>query len=255
MNRLLNVAESLAAVAVVVFLQPATQPAATPEQILAGQKVFAAQCGFCHGRDAMGGETGPNLTRSTMMRDDPSGDQVRELLRAGRVDKGMPAFRLSDADVTAILAFIREQRSKADSPGARRSVDPADLASGNSERGRQFFNGAAGCATCHSPTGDFAGIATRLQGLELLQRMLYPAKSHVATVTVTPRSGEPVSGKLAHRDEFTIALTDASDRYRSWRTADVTFTVNNPLDAHVEQLGKYTDDDIHDVLAYLQTLR
>ena len=76
-----------------------------------------------------------------------------------------------------------------------------------------------------------------------------------ATVTVTLPSGETVAGALAYRDEFTIALTDSSGWYRSWPTRQVKFSVNNPLDAHVEQLGKYTDDDMHDVLAYLQTLR
>ena len=257
-NRLQTVPESLAAVLILgatVLAQPAGQQAATPEQLQAGQRVFSAQCGFCHGRDAMGGETGPNLTRSTLVRDDATGDRMRSLLRDGRVDKGMPAFRLSDADVTAMIAFVRDQRSKSESPGARRTVDPSDLQTGNAERGRAYFNGAGRCATCHSPTGDLAGVANRLQGLELLQRMLYPSKNRAATVSVTLRAGDTVSGTLAHRDEFTIALTDASGRYRSWRTRDVTFTVNNPLDAHVGQLGKYTDDDMHDVLAYLQTLR
>ena len=111
------------------------------------------------------------------------------------------------------------------------------------------------CAACHSPTGDLARVATRLQGLELLQRMLYPSKSKAATVKVTLRSGETISGALSYHDEFVVALTDASGRYRSWQARDVTFTVDNPLDAHVEQLAKYTDDDMHDVLAYLQTLR
>ena len=64
-----------------------------------------------------------------------------------------------------------------------------------------------------------------------------------------------VAGSLAYRDEFTIALTDASGRYRSWRTSDVTFAIDNPLEAHVEQLARYTDDDMHNLLAYLQTLR
>jgi cytochrome c oxidase cbb3-type subunit 3 len=91
--------------------------------------------------------------------------------------------------------------------------------------------------------------------LELLQRMLYPSKARRATATVTLPSGETVGGALAYRDEFTVALTDASGRYRSWSTRHVTFTVNDPLDAHAEQLGKYTDDDMHNVLAYLQTLR
>jgi cytochrome c oxidase cbb3-type subunit 3 len=252
-NRLQNLTESLA---VVLLLYPGGQPPpATPDQLQAGQRVFGAQCGFCHGRDAMGGETGPNLTRSAMVRDDPSGDRVRSLLREGRVDKGMPAFRLSDADVAAIIAFIRNQGSKAASPGARRSVDVADLQSGDAGRGRDYFNGPGRCATCHSPTGDLAGVAKRLQGLELLQRMLYPSKSRAATVRVTLRTGETVAGALAYRDEFTIALTDAAGRYRSWLARDVTFTVNNPLDAHVEQLARYTDDEMHDVLAYLQTLR
>ncbi|HJZ78410.1 MAG TPA: c-type cytochrome [Vicinamibacterales bacterium] len=253
-NRLQNLTESLA---VVLLLSPVGQAPspATPEQLQAGQRVFAAQCGFCHGRDAMGGETGPNLTRSAMVRDDPSGDRVRALLREGRTDKGMPAFRLSDADVTAIIAFIRSQGAKAASPGARRSVDAADLRTGDAGRGRDYFNGTGRCATCHSPTGDLAGVAKRLQGLELLQRMLYPSKSRAATVSVTLRSGETVKGTLAYRDEFTIALTDATGRYRSWRPQDVTFTVNNPLDAHAEQLARYTDDDVHDVLAYLQTLK
>src|SRR5262245_38140542 len=104
-NWLQNVTESLA---VVLLLAGGQQPA-PPDQLQAGQRLFAAQCGFCHGRDAMGGETGPNLTRSTLLRDDPSGDRIKSLLREGRVDKGMPAFRLTDADVAAVAAFIRDQ--------------------------------------------------------------------------------------------------------------------------------------------------
>ena len=203
----------------------------------------------------MGGETGPNLTRSAIVADDVGGDKIGPVIRDGRADKGMPPFRLSDADLAAIVAFIHDQKIKSESPGARRSVNAADLQTGNADAGRQYFNGAGRCATCHSPTGDLAGVAKRLQGLELLQRMLYPSNGRGATVTVTLPSGENIAGALAYRDEFTIALTDASGRYRSWPTRQVTFVVNNPVEAHAEQLGKYTDDDMHNVLAYLQTLR
>jgi cytochrome c oxidase cbb3-type subunit 3 len=75
------------------------------------------------------------------------------------------------------------------------------------------------------------------------------------TATVTLASGQTVSGKLAYQDEFTIGLIDPSGWYRSWPATEVKFTVTNPLEAHVEQLGKYTDEDIHNVLAYLETLR
>jgi cytochrome c oxidase cbb3-type subunit 3 len=233
------------------------------EQIATGRTRFAAQCGFCHGRDAGGGDTGPDLTRSGLVASDVRGDQIAPLLRSGRPDKGMPAFTLPDADVTAIVAFVHDQKTQADNAvGGRRTVDAADLQTGNAAAGKRYFDGA--CARCHAAAGDLSGVATRLPPLTLLQRMLYPAAiagrggdpSRVPQrVTVTLRSGQQVTGALAYRDEFTIALIDASGWQRSWPTAGVTVAVDDPLQAHVEQLAKYTDADMHDVLAYLQTLK
>jgi mono/diheme cytochrome c family protein len=236
----------------------ATPQSYPPEQVRAGQPTFSAQCGFCHGRDTMGGETGPDLTRSALVAADVRGDKIAPLVRNGRVDKGMPGFSLNDADMAAVVAFIHDAKAKAESlTGGRRAVDLADLQTGNAEAGRTYFNGA--CSKCHAPTGDLKGVAGRLQGLPLLQRMLYPAPAAGAAsrakVMVTRSSGETVAGALAYRDEFTIALTDASGAYRSFSTNQVKFTVDDPLQAHVEQLGKYTDADMHNVLAYLQTLR
>jgi cytochrome c oxidase cbb3-type subunit 3 len=242
---------------------PTVTPQSYPrEQVQTGQPLFSARCGFCHGRDAAGGETGPDLTRSTLVAEDVRGDKLIPVIRDGRVDKGMPGFSLGAGELAALVAFIHDQKTRAESQeGSRRAVDDIDLQTGNAEAGRQYFNGAGGCARCHSPGGDLAGIAGRLQGLTLLQRMLYPSGGRggspvsPATATVTTRAGETVTGKLAYRDEFTIALTDASGWYRSWPANQVKVTVNNPLDAHSDQLGKYTDEDMHNVLAYLQTLR
>jgi uncharacterized protein len=238
-------------------------PTATPqaysvEEVSAGRPMFAAQCGFCHGRDAMGGENGPDLTRSALVADDVRGDKLAPVIRNGRTDKGMPGFPLSEGDMAAIVAFIHDTKDNAASlTGGRRAVDVADVLTGNVEDGRRYFDRA--CTQCHSPGGDFAGLAKRLEGLPLLQRMLYPAptaeKPSRAKVVVTRPSGDTVSGTLAYRDEFLIALTDASGAYRSFPAHAVKFTVNDPLQAHIEQLGKYTDKDMHDVLAYLHTLR
>jgi cytochrome c oxidase cbb3-type subunit 3 len=231
-------------------------------QIEAGRTRFASQCGFCHGRDAAGGAGGSDLTRSALVAEDVRGDRLGPIIRAGRPAQGMPAFALADADLAAIVAFIHDQKRQADTAsGGRRSVDAADLQSGDAAAGKRYFDAA--CTRCHSATGDLAGVAARRQGLTLLQRMLYPGQggrggdpSRVPqTVSVTLRSGQVVTGRLAYRDEFTIALTDADGWYRSWPAAQVTFAVDDPLEAHVAQLGKYTDDDMHDVLAYLQTLR
>jgi cytochrome c oxidase cbb3-type subunit III len=241
---------------------PATPQTYTREQVDAGRTQFAAQCGFCHGRDAAGGAGGTDLTRSALVGEDVRGDKIGPLVRSGRPDKGMPAFTLSAADLTAIVAFIHDQREQAAAAtGGRRAVDLADLQTGNAEAGRRYFDTA--CARCHSATGDLKGVATRYVGLPLLQRMLYPGSGgrgagpapKPPTVRVTLRDGQVIGGTLAYRDEFTISLTDANGWRRSWPASQVTYTVDDRLQAHAEQLGKYTDGDMHDVLAYLQTLK
>jgi cytochrome c oxidase cbb3-type subunit 3 len=237
------------------------QPSPSPE-VQAGRTLFAAQCAFCHGRDAAGGETGPDLTSSELVEKDVGGNEIGPVIRSGRIDKGMPQFNLSDTDLAAIVAFVHDAKARADAkPGRRRSVQAEDLQTGDAEEGKRYFNGVGGCSKCHSPTGDLAGVANRHRGLALLERMLYPRPRRggpadsPATVAVILPSGEKVSGKLAYQDEFVIGLIDSSGWHRSWFKSEVKFSVNNPLEAHSQQLGKYTDEEMHDVLAYLQTLR
>jgi cytochrome c oxidase cbb3-type subunit III len=251
---------------------PASKPppaAKTPqsypvEQVRAGETRFASRCGFCHGRDAAGGESGPDLTRSTVVAGDVRGSRIGPIVREGRPDKGMPPIALTDADLAAIVAFIHDARRKAASEsGGRRSVDVADLQTGNIEAGKAYFNGAGGCAACHAVTGEFGRIGARYQGLALLQRMLYPGSGRDAgppparpTATVTTRSGEVVTGSVAYRDEFSISLTDADGWVRSLPLGEVTTSGgDDPLVAHVKQLSHYTDAAMHDVFAYLQSLR
>jgi cytochrome c oxidase cbb3-type subunit 3 len=149
---------------------PQSYPA---EQVRAGQTRFASQCGLCHGRDGRGGETGPDLARSTLVAEDNRGDKIGPLVRAGRQEKGMPGFDLNNTDLAAIVAFIHDTKNKAGTlGGGRRSVDVSDLQTGNLQEGQKYFS--ANCSKCHSATGDLAGVATRFQGLPLLQRMLYP---------------------------------------------------------------------------------
>jgi len=241
----------------------ATPQSYPPELVQAGQTMFGSRCGFCHGRDAQGGESGPDLTRSALVAEDVRGDRLAPMLRAGRPEKGMPAFPLTDPETAAVVAFIHDTKDKADATGGgRRTVDPEDLKTGNVEAGRRYFNGAGGCVTCHRIEGNFATVGSRYEGLALLQRMLYPGsgggteKSPTPpTFTVTTRSGQSVTGKLSYRDEFTISLTDADGWTRSWALDAVKVTGDDPLRAHSEQLPKYTDDDMHNVLAFLQTLR
>ena len=238
-------------------LAPQTYPI---EQVQAGELQFTSQCGFCHGRDAAGGETGPDLTRSELVAEDLRGDKIGSVIRKGRPERGMPAFDLSEAEVRTIVAFLHDQKTKFETlGGGRRAVDAADLATGDAEAGRRYFNGAGGCSGCHSVTGDLAGIATRYQGLALLQRMLYPTAGRLAParpkVSVTLASGENIGGRLASEDEFTIVVQDPAGARKTFEKGAVKFKIDDPMSAHFDQLGKYTDSDMHNVYAYLDTLK
>ena len=231
----------------------------TAEQIQTGELRFGAQCGFCHGRDAAGGEIGPDLTRSEVVAQDVRGDKLGPLVRAGRVDAGMPAFPLNDAELTPIVAFLHRQMDEFSKlGGGRRSVQPADLATGNAADGRAYFNGAGGCSGCHSATGDLAGIARRYQGLALLQRMLYPSGRPAPAppkAIFTLASGQTVVAPLTAEDEFTVTVMDPLGAPQTYKRTAVKVKIENPMAAHFDQLGKYTDASMHNILAYLNTLK
>ena len=249
---------SVALLAGCAFVTAQTRPvntAAPSAAVERGKTLFGQNCAFCHGRTGFGGESGPNLMDSEVVTSDVRGNKIGPVVRNGRPDKGMPAFNLSPPEITALSAFLHAQKKKADAhPGGRRGVSVADLQTGNVAAGKEYFNGAGTCSSCHSPTGDLAGIATRYKGLELEKRMLYPRFAK-ATVTVTTPSGQSVSGELSYQDEFTIGLTDAAGWYQSWPANSIKYTIHAPAEAHAELLPKYTDDDVHNLMAYLQTLR
>ncbi len=227
----------------------------TPAQIESGGGLFLQNCAFCHGKDAGGGETGPDLTRSKLVEGDRNGEAIGAVVRNGRPEKGMPRFSLSDQDILNLVAFIHSQQDKAMSQsGNRKGVDEADLKTGNATLGKQYFEGAGGCTKCHSASGDLAGVATRYSGLKLEEQMLYPSDAK-ATVSVTTRAGQTLTGPLQYQDEFTIGMRDAAGIYHSWPTGTITYRVDRPADAHVTAMSRYTDDEIHNVLAYIQTLK
>jgi cytochrome c oxidase cbb3-type subunit 3 len=250
---------------------PGQSPAARPRprqaatesypaaEIQAGERRFGSQCGFCHGRDAAGGESGPDLTRSELVASDIRGDKIGPLVRAGRPDAGMPAFKLADAELTSIVAFIHTQAIKfASLSGGRRSVDAADLATGNAADGRAYFNGAGGCSGCHSPTGDLARIAMRYDALTLLERMLYPSGRPAPAppkATFTLPSGQTVTAPLVAEDEFSVIVLDPQGARQTYAKDAVKVKIDDPMSAHFTQLGKYTDAEIHNVHAYLETLK
>ncbi len=230
-----------------------------------GRKIFVPTCGFCHGNDAHG-KSGPDLVRSALVLHDNKGDTIGPVIHNGRAERGMPAFpSLASEQVADISTFLH---SRAADVSNRFAYKIGDLITGDPRNGAAFFKGAGHCDTCHSPTGDLAHIAAKYEPVELQRRMLYPVPNLIdvflgkavkppapTKVTVHLPSGQVVSGTLDHLDEFTVSLHDSSGWYRSFSREDVKAEIDDPRAAHEALLPKYTDDDMHNVLAYLETLK
>ena len=240
---------------------PPTQDAAAAEN---GQKTFQANCAFCHGATGKGGESGPDLLRSELVIDDEHGDKIGPVVHNGRLDKGMPKFPLSDAKIVEISAFLHDRIHAA---GQRGTYQILNIVTGDPQKGEAYFNGAGGCTGCHSLTGDLAHVGTKYQPVDLQQHVVMPRQGRGGrgvsrnpkqqpVVTVTDKSGEAVKGNLVHVDDFTVSLIDSTGQYRSYTRISKTIPhveITDPLQAHTDMLGKYTDADIHNLTAYLLT--
>src|ERR1700682_629938 len=219
-----------------------------------GRKQFEQSCGFCHGADATGAR-GPDLLRSPLVAHDVKGDQIGPVIHEGRPDKGMPAMALTEAQVLDIAAFLHARAAEAMHSARVPKVYAIEkLLTGNAEAGKTFFNGAGGCNKCHSPTGDLAGIAGKHSPIDLQAQMLYPGGKHTTAVVTLP-SGEQVKGSVEHADDFVIAVRDKTGWYRSFRRDRVKVELQDGLAGHRELLNTLRQADVHNVFAYLETLK
>lgn len=228
------------------------------DSIHRGQQQFKQSCAFCHGANGDGGAEGPSLIRSAILRHDSKGDLIGPVIRDGRPEKGMPRLGLAPGQIADVVAFLHGELKKLDktSPGkpSQEHYSLQLLLVGNAAEGETYFNGAGGCARCHSPTGDLAGLARKFSPVDLQTRMLYPT-GKLPSVTVTPKAGSVVRGTLVAMDGFHIEMHDAEGWYHSWPLTQVRVQVHDPLAAHKELLKTITDKEIHDLFAYLETLR
>lgn len=229
-----------------------------------GRKIFVPACGFCHGPDATG-KSAPDLVRSSVVLHDENGDQIGPVVLNGRPERGMPAFNYTPEQIEEIAAFLH---SRAEAASNRFSYTISGLLTGNAGAGKAFFFGEGKCSTCHSPTGDLEHIAARYEPVDLQRRLIYPAPTFMdymtgkksktpppAKVTVTLPSGTSETGNLEHIDEFKIVLKDASGQHRVIPREGTTVTIDDPLAAHQSLMAHITDQQMHDTLAYLETLK
>jgi cytochrome c oxidase cbb3-type subunit III len=258
---------------------PAQQrPPGDPELIARGKPLFVANCSACHGVDLRGGVTGgPNLLRSPVVLTDQKGEAILPIVRGARAERGMPPIPLPDADVEAVAEYIHSVLASARPQGAppESETPPPNALVGDANAGQAYF--AAKCSSCHSPTGDLAGIGTKVPEAKALQNFWVvgggiggggrgrggapggrgTSDRRTVTATVTLATGEKVQGRLARLDNFFVTLMLQDGSLRTFRREGnlPRVDVNDPLAAHKALPESLTDKDMHDVTAYLATLK
>lgn len=248
-----------------------------PAAVDRGGKLYATNCAGCHGAAARGGVLAPDLLRSLLVLDDEKGILIAPVLRDGRPDAGMPKPNLTEPQISDIVAWLHLQTYAA---GHRTTYAFHDVLTGNAKKGEAYFG--ATCSSCHSATGDLKGIGSRYDALALQGHWLLPrggrggggggrgaggrgagrgaapvATRSSITVTVTLPNGQKISGILDRVDDFSVSLHDSAGEYHSFTRegAVPAVEIHDPLKAHTDLLAKYTDADIHNITAYLVTLK
>jgi len=252
------------------FIPGEQRKAGDPAAIERGKTLYGIQCTGCHGADLRGGDTGgPNLLRSQAILGDADGEKVIPILQGSRQDAGMPAFQFSPADMKAVASYLRSVALTIGRQGMPpTAVAPTSILVGDAKAGQRYFD--TRCASCHSATGDLKSIAVRFPDARVLQntwvsggggggRRRGPAAQGSAppvTATVTVPSGA-VTGRLLRIDDFEVSLALEDGTVRSFRRAGATpnVEIHDPLQAHRDLLAVYTDQDIHNLTAYLATLK
>ena len=245
---------------------PADKPLVDFAMAERGKDVWISECLTCHGAQARGTDTGPNLLRSLVMLRDRYGSEIGPFLKKGHpMQSGKPASSLTDAQITDIAHFLRKQLT--DSLRGSPVFNVQNVLTGDPKAGADYFNGAGKCSACHSPTRDLAGLATKYETVDIQQRMLFPGGGRggrrgappaagAVRVTVTSQGAAPVSGVLIYMDDFVVSLQDSTGVSRTFkRTASLKIEKTDPLEAHHALLDTISDKNIHDVVAYLETLK
>lgn len=210
-------------------------------------------CSFCHGADIRGGDGGPSLQRSSIVLTDQKGETIGKVVKSGVPGTNMPPFQLTDAQIADIAEFLHSFKV---SNGGEVGSRPASILVGSATAGRAYFQKT--CAACHSATGDLAGLATRFADpIDLQQNWLAPPAKTPLTVTVTEANGAKLTGRPTTLDEFTVAirLADGTTRTVTRNGAVPKVELHDPLKPHADLLRTYADKDIHDLTAYLVTLK
>lgn len=209
-----------------------------------GSALFAAQCATCHGPAGRGTNPATDLIRSALVRREETAEKLAT----------HPGEAFTKGQMEDLGAWLKVLLFSVSSKG---NQDFLNILTGDAGKGGRFF--AANCAGCHTlhsekATGDLAGMGEKYDASVLQSLWLNPRRAKTPrTVTVTPPG---ITGTLERIDEFSLVLKDEAGTRHTVRLDDDTrVEIKDPLQAHYDLYPRLTDADIHDVTAFLASLK
>jgi cytochrome c oxidase cbb3-type subunit III len=219
----------------------------------AGQRIFDAQCAWCHGNGGDGG-TGPNL--HGRLRHATNLNSIVDIITAGIPGSDMPAFRspLTERSIRQTASYVLSLSRANARPGP-----------GNAERGAALYQ-SNGCGSCHVVEGrggilgpELTTIGGRRGAVYLRDALVKPAASHppgFLVVRAVPNSGAEVRGIRINEDVFWIQIRDAGGNMHSLQKSELS-RIDRELDASLmpSYESRLSPAQLDDVIAYLAGLR
>lgn len=253
------VACAAAALARAAVAQPVAPPVralsnAAAKDLADGQRIFDAQCAWCHGA-AGTGSTGPNLQRATL-RNAATDAALVQIVRGGIPGTDMPGFAVGFTDkmLWQTAAYVKSL--------GRTKAKPLP---GDPQRGASLY-GSNGCASCHIVAGAGGALGPELTRIGTLRGPSYlrdalvkPAASHppgYLVVRATTAEGRDIRGVRVNEDVFHVLIRDGSGTVHSLDKATLT-KLERELEASLmpSYANRLNDAQLDDMVAYLAGLR
>jgi cytochrome c oxidase cbb3-type subunit 3 len=220
-----------------------------------GAPIYQKNCAFCHGPQARGA-SGPNLIVSDTVLGDDHGEHLIPFLKVGRPEKAMPAFKtLSDNELKDVSEFLHLQ---VEDVANRGTYQLQNIVVGDPDKGKAYV--VANCTTCHKE-GSFEHIASKFRTADQLQRGWVwpnrPADNSLAiTATVKSTDGSMIAGQVTQISDFKITLIDSAGKtHVITRDPGADVRIRDPLAAHQKLINDLNNFDMHNVTAYLESLK
>jgi cytochrome c oxidase cbb3-type subunit III len=225
---------------------------ASPDEIAAGKRIFAAQCAWCHGTDGVGG-SGPSLQRATLRHARQDTDLVA-IVRTGIPGTEMPGSQLSMTETMAwrTAAYVRSL--------GRAS---REVIRGDAQRGAAVYE-AKGCQTCHVLNGRGTAVGPELTRIGALRGATYLREAMVKPEAARPpgylvvrastRAGTELRGIRVDEDVFWIHVRDAAGKVHALEKKHLV-QLDRELTATLmpSYASLLTADELDDLVAYLSS--